>query len=215
MIVCKLLLFFLTASSVFILLPRLITALYARNRIVAPENTSIKSRVAIVFGAGLWGDGQPTPILRDRVLTASQLYFADKVEKLLMSGGNFRSDYNEPAAMQSYALELGVPPQAIVLDYAGRRTYDTCYRAKYIFKITDAILISQGFHLPRAIYTCNHLGLYSQGVASDLRRYRKASLFYWTIRELPATVVALWQVHISHPLPILGDPQPIFPLEAQ
>jgi SanA protein len=171
--------------------------------------------VAIVFGAGLWRDGSPTPVLRDRVATAAELYFIGKVKKLLMSGDNSHKDYNEPAAMRAYAIQLGVSSEDIVLDYAGRRTYDTCYRAREIFKVDDAILVTQNFHLPRALYTCNALGVQSVGVSSDMRAYRRRSLAIWNLREFPATLVALWQVHISQPVPILGQPEPIFPLEAQ
>ena len=148
-----------------------------------------------------------------RVATAAELYFNKKVQKLLMSGDNQYADYNEPGAMREYALKLGVPDEDIVLDYAGRRTYDTCYRAKAIFGLDNAILVTQSFHLPRAIYTCNHLGLQAIGVAADLREYRPRSLFYWNLRELPATVVALWEVHFARPQPVLGDPEPIFSKE--
>jgi len=172
-------------------------------------------RVAIVFGAGLWRDGSPTPVLRDRVEIAASLYFEGKVEKLLMSGDNRFVYYNEPGAMRDYALELGIPEEDIVLDYAGRRTYDTCYRAQHIFGVNQAILVTQGFHLPRALYICNQLGLTASGVPATKRVYRKRSVAYWNLRELPAALVALWEVHISHPLPVLGKPEPIFPLEAQ
>jgi SanA protein len=201
-------------SAVF-LLPRLVTAIYARNRIFAGTAIPQDRQVAIVFGAGLWRDGRPTPVLRDRVATAAELYFAGKISKLLMSGDNSQANYNEPAAMRSYALELGVRDEDIVLDYAGRRTYDTCYRAGHIFGIKEAVLVTQSFHLPRAIFTCNRLGVKAIGVASDLRQYRPNTWFYWNLRELPATLVAVWQVYVSHPLPILGEPQPIFPVEAQ
>ncbi|MEW5872472.1 MAG: ElyC/SanA/YdcF family protein [Chloroflexota bacterium] len=173
------------------------------------------ARVAIVFGAGLWRDGSPTPVLRDRVETAADLYLSGKVEKLLMSGDNRFVNYNEPAAMRAYALQLGIPDDAIVLDYAGRRTYDTCYRALHIFGVEQAILVTQGFHLPRALYLCNQLGLPASGVPATRRVYRKASLLYWNLREVPATLVALWEVHITRPLPVMGKPEPIFPLEAQ
>ncbi len=195
-------------------LPRLVTAWSARGRVFTAGNVPAR-RVAIVFGAGLWRDGSPTPVLRDRVATAAQLYFAGKVEKLLMSGDNSYIYYNEPGAMRGYALELGVPDEAIVLDYAGRRTYDSCYRAKAIFGVQSAILVTQSFHLPRALYECNALGLPSVGVAADLRVYTTRSLFYWNLRELPATLVALWEVHVTRPEPVLGKPEPIFPLEAQ
>jgi vancomycin permeability regulator SanA len=180
-----------------------------------PSDQVPTERVAIVFGAGLWRDGSPTPVLRDRVAQAAELFFAGKVEKLLMSGDNSHLDYNEPHAMRDYALSLGVPEQSIVLDYAGRRTYDTCYRARDIFGIKQAILVTQSFHLPRALYICNQLGIQANGVASDLRSYNRRSLTFWNIREIPATLVAFWEVHVTRPQPILGNPEPIFPIEAQ
>lgn len=192
-----------------LLLPRLITALYASTRTFSSE-TAPSRPVAIVFGAGLWRDGTPTTVLRDRIATASELFFSGKAQKILMSGDNSYLDYNEPGAMRDYALSLGVPQTAIVLDYAGRRTYDTCYRAHAIFGIEQAILVTQGYHLPRALYTCNALGLSAVGVASDQQSYRLGSLLYWNLRELPATLTAMLDVHILHPVPILGQPEPIF-----
>src|SRR5512134_585999 len=150
-------------SLLVLSIPRLITGLYASNRIYSASNSPSK-RVAIVFGAGLRRDGTPTAILRDRVETAADLYSSGKVEKILMSGDNRFDDYNEPEAMRQYALSLGIPAQVIALDYAGRRTYDTCYRAKAIFGVESALLVSQKFHLPRALFICNTLGLDSAGV---------------------------------------------------
>jgi SanA protein len=196
------------------LIPRSITSFYAKPRTFNASNAPAKP-VAIVFGAGLWRDGSPTPVLRDRVATAAGLYKVGKVQKLLMSGDNSEVNYNEPEAMRLFALDLGIPDEAIVLDYAGRRTYDTCYRARNIFGIKDAVLITQAFHLPRAIYTCNRLGLPAIGVPADQHQYRRQALAFWNLRELPATLVALWEIHYSKPTPILGDPEPIFPLEAQ
>ncbi len=199
---------------IVVLTPRLIAYLYALPR-TYNLNDAPERDVAIVFGAGLWRDGSPTPVLRDRVATAADLYFMGKVKKILMSGDNRTIYYNEPEAMRQYALSLGVPDQDIVLDYAGWRTYDTCYRARSIFKLNNAILVTQAFHLPRAIYTCNHLGLSAVGVIADQREYRRRSILYWNIREIPATLVALWEVHYARPLPVLGEPEPIFPQEAQ
>jgi SanA protein len=193
-----------------LILPRLVTALYA-----IPRTYTIKTApaipVAIVFGAGLWRDGTPTTILRDRISTAAELFFSGKVQKILMSGDNSYLDYNEPGAMRDYALSLGVPGAAIVLDYAGRRTYDTCYRAGAIFGVKNAILVTQSYHLPRALYTCNLLDLNAVGVPSDQREYRLGSLLYWHLRELPATLTALLDVNVIHPVPILGQAEPIFP----
>lgn len=190
-------------------IPRLITAAAAKGKIFQVADVPA-SRAAIVFGAGLLHDGTPSPVLKDRVTAAVQLYQAGKVEKLLMSGDNRFIDYNEPAAMKTYAVGLGVPEEDIVLDYAGRRTYDTCYRAIEIFGLRDAILVTQRYHLPRALFTCQGMGMTVNGVAADLRIYNSHSLRFWSLRELPATLVAVWQVWVSHPLPVLGDPEPIF-----
>ncbi len=159
--------------------------------------------------------GAPPRSCETEFATAAALYQAGKVQKLLMSGDNSDLYYNEPEAMRQFALGLGVPDEAIVLDYAGRRTYDTCYRAREIFGIDSAILVTQAFHLPRAIYSCNMLGLPAVGVPADQRQYRQRSIAWWNLRELPATLVALWEIHYSKPIPILGDPEPIFPVEAQ
>lgn len=207
------LLFWLIISLVIVFgLPRLFTEFLTIGKINTVESANT-ARVAIVFGAGLQRDGSPTPVLQDRVNAAVELYKAGKVEKLLMSGDNRFVDYNEPGAMQAFAISLGVPQEDIVLDYAGRRTYDTCYRALHIFGVNEAILVTQRFHLPRALFTCNGIGLKATGLSADLRYYRKYSRLVWNTRELPATTVALWQVWFSHPLPVMGDPEPIFPSE--
>lgn len=200
----------LAAGLIIFGLPRLISELYAAKRILPLADTP-KRPVAIVFGAGLQRDGSPTAVLRDRVETASDLYFSGKVEKLLMSGDNRFVDYNEPGAMREYALELGVPEEDIILDYAGRRTYDTCYRAKEIFGVDQAILVTQRFHLPRALVTCNGLGMDGIGVAADRREYRQYAHNFWTLREIPATLVAFVDTFLTRPLPILGEKEPIFP----
>lgn len=200
----------IAGMAFLLLLGRLLVGHYASSRVVSAENVN-PQKVAIVFGAGLWRNGTPTPVLQDRIETAAALYFAGKVEKLLMSGDNRFVYYNEPGAMREYAISLGVPSEDIVLDYAGRRTYDTCYRAKFIFGVDKAILVTQAFHMPRAIYICNQLGVESTGVVADSRYYRKVSRIYWNMRELPAILTALWEVNVSHPLPVLGDPEPIFP----
>ena len=189
-------------------IPTLVTGLASAGKIKHGQE-SPSAKVAIVFGAGLQRDGRPTLVLRDRVAAATDLYFAGKVEKILMSGDNRFVEYNEPGAMQEYAVELGVPAEDIILDFAGRRTYDTCYRAKAIFGVQEALLVTQKFHLPRAIFTCNALGLKSTGVIADRRDYHSYSLMFWSLRELPARLIALIDVWIRHPLPVLGPFEPI------
>lgn len=192
-----------------LLLPRLITTLHAWNKIYLVDEAPSK-RVAIIFGAGLRRDGTPTAILRDRVETGASLYFNGKVEKLLMSGDNQAVEYNEPEAMRQYAISLGVPDEAIVLDYAGRRTYDTCYRAKAIFGVESALLVTQKFHLPRALFLCNALGVKAVGVEAKNLNYRRISLLIWNIREQFATFTAFMDVFVEKPTPVLGQAEPIF-----
>jgi SanA protein len=206
----KLVLILAACAGLVMLIGWLVVGRYAGTRTATAEDVT-PQRVAIVFGAGLWRNGSPTPVLQDRIDTAAALYFAGKVEKLLMSGDNRFVYYNEPGAMREYAISLGVPPEDIVLDYAGRRTYDTCYRAKAIFGVEKAILVTQSFHMPRAVYTCNQLGVEATGVVADNRYFRKLSRLYWNLRELPAILTAIWDVNIRHPLPVLGDPEPIYP----
>ncbi len=171
--------------------------------------TAPPRRVAIVFGAAIWADGRPSPVLADRVQTAADLYHAGLVEKLLMTGDNRFVNYNEPKAMGDYAQSLGVPADDIVLDYAGRRTYDSCYRARYIFGVRDAILVTQSYHLDRALFTARSLGIDAVGVGSDLREYTQIRQWWW--REMLATPVAWLEVHgILRTHPVLGEELPIF-----
>lgn len=201
----------LGSGAVLILgLPSLVAWLYAAPRTFNLQD-SPSTPIAIVFGAGLSRDGSPSPVLRDRVATAAQLYFEGKVSKLLMSGDNRFINYNEPGAMRDYALQLGVPEADIVLDYAGRRTYDTCYRARYIFGVRQALLVTQAFHLPRALFTCNMLGIEAWGVMADRRTYHPISYRYWRLREIPATLMAFVDVWLRRSVPVLGEPEPIFP----
>ncbi len=167
--------------------------------------------VALVLGAGLNRDGSPGVVLRDRVQTASELYFSGKVTKILMSGDNSNQFYNEPGAMQTYALSLGVPEEDIVLDYAGRRTYDSCYRARAIFGLDQVIVVTQAFHLPRALFLCNAFDIDALGVTADDANYRRSSYTYWWGREVLASAKAYWDVFINQPQLILGEPEPIFP----
>jgi SanA protein len=195
-LVRKLALFLISVTMFVMFFPRIITGIYARSRIVEAEAT-VSKPVAIVFGAGLRRDGRPTQVLRDRVQTAAELFKDGKVDKLIMSGYNPSPFYNEPAAMREFALDLGIPDGAIILDLGGDRTLETCYRAKQIYGITNAFLVSQTFHLPRAVYTCSQMEITAVGVSADRYPYRNRSTFFWNLREIPATLVAFWELHFS------------------
>jgi SanA protein len=197
-------------TLVGLLLPRFVTSIYALNKIHLAQDAP-SERIAIIFGAGLRRDGTPTAVLRDRIEAGARLYFDGKVEKLLMSGDNQIVEHNEPESMRQYAISLGVPEKDIVMDYGGRRTYDTCFRAKEIFGLESVLLVTQGFHLPRALFLCNVLGLDAQGVEANNLNYSRRSLVFWNIREQFATFTAFMDIFIDKPSLILGEPEPIFP----
>lgn len=160
-------------------------------------------RVALVLGAGVRPDGSLSPLLKDRVDTAVALYRAGKVRKLLMSGDNRVSHYNEPARMRDYAVKQGVPRGDIACDYAGRRTYDSVYRARHVFGLREAVIVSQRFHLDRAVFLCDSLGVRACGISG-----RRTNARAW-VREIPASLGALVDVYIRKPSPVLGRPERI------
>ena len=163
--------------------------------------------VAIVFGAGLRRDGEPTRILGDRINAAIALYKLGRVPKLLMTGDNSSSNYDEVTAMHDYAVQRGVPERDITLDYAGFRTYDSCYRGREIFGVERAILVTQGYHLARAVYICRALGMDAVGLgAQDWGVFSDALMTRYTIRESLAILYSLLEVHITHPLPTFLGP---------
>ena len=130
-----------------------------------------ESVCAIVLGAGVRSDGSPTWMLRDRLDMAISLYEDGKVDKILMSGDHHTVSYDEVNNMKQYAIDAGVPSEDIFMDHAGLCTYDTMNRAKNIFCLEKAIIVTQEYHLYRALYIAEKLGLEAYGVASDYRNY--------------------------------------------
>lgn len=165
-------------------------------------------RIAIVLGAGVRGE-RPTAVLARRIEAAVALYHAGRVHTLLMTGDGGDEFYNEPDAMQSYALRLGVPVQDIVLDQDGRRTYDSCYRARAVFQVEEAVVVTQRFHLPRALYLCEQMGIKATGLAADQSGFSLRLRLIWELRETVASAAAWWDTHVARPVPTLGDPTPI------
>ncbi|MCC6629397.1 MAG: YdcF family protein, partial [Chloroflexi bacterium] len=154
------------------------------------------------FGAGVRPDGTPSPMLADRIQAAVRLYQTGRVQKLLMTGDNGQPDYNEVAAMRRAAIAAGVPAADITLDHAGFSTYESCYRAAAIFGVREAVLVTQGFHMARAIYTCRQLGVDAVGLGTpDWGVYSPQLMATYTLRETLATLNALWQVHLTQPAP--------------
>lgn len=165
--------------------------------------------IGIVFGARVYQNKSMAGVTQERVETGAMLYSSKKISKLLISGDNRLAHYNEPVVMRNAAVGMGVQPKDITLDYAGFRTYDTCYRAQQIFMLKDVVLITQRLHLWRALYICRSMGLHAVGVDADTDRHNYKPSFY--IRERFAMIFALIQVHITKPLPHhLGKKEPIF-----
>ncbi|MGW6733024.1 SanA/YdcF family protein [Streptomyces sp. NPDC055013] len=140
-----------------------------------------RTDVAVVFGAGLW-EGEPSPYLAHRLDAAAELYREGRVKVVLVTGDNSREDYDEPDAMRTYLTRHGVPGSRIVSDYAGFDTWDSCVRAKKIFGIDEAVLISQGFHIRRAVALCQEAGVTSYGVGVDAKH--DATWYYGGSREI-------------------------------
>jgi len=144
---------------------------------------------ALVFGAAVNRGGWLSTVLRDRMDTAIGLYHSGAVKHIVVSGHQDESTYDEPGSMRTYALAKGVPESAITMDTRGDRTYDTCYWAQHEFHLDSVLLVTQEYHLPRALFTCHNLGIDADGVRADRRTYRGAS--WYELRETAATLVAI------------------------
>ncbi|MET9090735.1 ElyC/SanA/YdcF family protein [Streptomyces cyaneofuscatus] len=173
----------LMALCVLALLPATWMRLGADARVGTTADAPARE-VALVFGAGLW-KGRPTPYLAHRLDAAAELYRTGKVKVVLVTGDNSRVEYDEPDAMRTYLTARGVPDDRIVSDYAGFDSWDSCVRAKKIFGVDRAVLVSQGFHIHRATTLCRSAGIDAYGVAVD--EPRDATWYYGGTRELAAS----------------------------
>lgn len=171
--------------------------------------------VAIVFGAGLEPDGTPSMALRDRLDAAVAAYRAGRVPHLLMTGDNSSVDYDEVTAMRDYVVARGVPASAVTRDHAGFDTYDSCYRARDIFGVHAAVLITQDYHLPRAVYVCRGLGIDAVGLQVPDWQYHPERMDWtwpgdmarsYTVREWLSRVKAVQEIVVTHPQPTFGGP---------
>jgi vancomycin permeability regulator SanA len=127
--------------------------------------------VALVLGAKVYPNGTPSAFLAARLDLARRLFEAGKVKVILVSGDNMAPEYNEPDAMRAYLIKAGVPADKVIADYAGFDTYDSCFRAKQIFNVSKLIIVTQSYHLPRAVATGRALGVQAVGVGDDTVRH--------------------------------------------
>ncbi len=171
------------------------------------RNEAPSATVAIVLGAKVNADGNPSDVLADRLITAFELYQNGNVDKVLLSGDHGTESYDEVMAMRDFLLEYGVEPDDLFLDHAGFDTYDTMYRARFVFHVEDAIVVTQKFHLPRAVMTARILGIEATGVVADRQRYVKQLQF--SARELLARIKATKDLILKPSSTYLGEPIPI------
>ena len=158
--------------------------------------------VALVLGAEVYADGQPSRYLRARLDVAYQLFTAGKVKVILVSGDG-TEHYNETDGMREYLIERGIPAKKVVGDYHGYDTSDSCVRARQIFGVSKAIVVSQTFHLPRALAICRAIGIEAWGVGDETVKTNSELWAYGAMRELGANLKMVWDV-LSQRQPTLG-----------
>ena len=161
----------------------------------------------LVLGAGVWDQDTPSPMLKDRLEKGIELYKMGVSDRLLMSGDHGRKDYDEVNVMKRYAMENGISSQAVFMDHAGFSTYESLYRAREIFGVQKVLIVTQEYHMYRALYVARSLGLDAAGVAADPVDYGGQA--YRDLREAAARVKDFFTV-LGKPLPTyLGDAIPI------
>lgn len=186
----------------------LIVCLSVRKSILTREEAEgLGYDCVLVLGCGLLPDGTPSAMLSDRLHEGIALYEQGSGKKLLMSGDHSREEYDEVSAMKKRALEYGVPEEDIFKDHAGFSTYDSLYRARDVFKAEKVVIVTQGYHLYRALYIARSLGLEAVGVGADPRAYRGA--WYYSLRECAARVKDMGLCLVKAPPTVLGDVIPI------
>ena len=161
----------------------------------------------IVLGAGVWGEN-PSPMLEDRLLEGIKLYENNVAPKIIMTGDHGREEYDEVNVMKKFAMDKGVPSGDIFMDHAVFSTYESLYRAKEIFEADKVVIVTQVYHLYRALHIANELGIEAYGVASDPRQYVGAA--YREIREVLARNKDFVQCVFKPEPTYLGEVIPVF-----
>lgn len=163
----------------------------------------------IVLGAGIWGD-KPSPMLQDRLDEAIKLYEEGIAPKIIMSGDNGQEGYDEVNVMKDYAIDHGIPSEDIFMDHAGFSTYESIYRAKEIFQVKKAIIVTQKYHLYRALHIANKLDLKTYGVGADPRKY--SGQIFRELREILArnkdfvqVIFKIKPTYLGEAIPVSGD----------
>lgn len=198
-------------SVATLLLLNLHVLLTAKDRIITFEEAEkLEVDCILVLGAGVRDDGSVSPILHDRLKQGIDLYFTGASDRLLMSGDHGRHDYDEVNAMKSFAVENGVPSTCVFMDHAGFSTYESIYRAKAIFQVKKLIIVTQTYHLPRALYIAKSFGLEAYGVSADLQAYsgqtyREAREMIARSKDFFTSLLKPRPTYLGDVIPISGD----------
>ena len=147
---------------------------------------------ALVLGARVYEDGTPSPVLRDRLDEGITLYQEKRVSRILVSGDHAGPTYDEPNAMRTYLESNGIPREVIFMDHAGLDTYSSMWRAKHVFGASRVVVVTQQFHLPRAVWLARSVGLKAEGRAADRRSYR--GIAWQELREVGSRTKAFFDV---------------------
>lgn len=179
-----------------------------RPQILEPSDLAGKKYDCIlVLGAGVWDGNKPSPMLEDRLLMGIERFEAGASPRLLMSGDHGRPDYDEVNVMKNYAKSKGINSSSIFMDHAGFSTFDSLYRAREIFKVKSVLIVTQEYHLYRALYIARQLGLDAQGVAA--RKIVYTGQWMRDLREILARNKDFIKLFLHPKASILGDPIPI------
>ncbi|NLK28588.1 MAG: DUF218 domain-containing protein [Clostridiales bacterium] len=178
-------------------------------KIITPEEAAKLQEIdcILVLGAGVWNNSRPSFMLEDRLLRGIELYETGVSNRLLMSGDHGRKDYDEVNVMKQFAMEAGVPSEHIFMDHAGFSTYESLYRARDVFEADKIVLVTQGYHMYRALYIAKKLGLEAYGVTSDQRQY--VGQDYREAREALARVKDFFYTLVRPKPTFLGDTIPV------
>ncbi|HKL79719.1 MAG TPA: ElyC/SanA/YdcF family protein [Mobilitalea sp.] len=202
-----------TAGAMFCILTIFAINLYVKssvkNRIRSEEEAALlEADCILILGAGVWDNGKPSQMLRDRLQQGIKLYRAGASDRILMSGDHGRENYDEVNTMKNFAMDMKVPSEHIFMDHAGFSTYDSMYRAKEVFKAKKIIIVTQEYHMYRALYVAKTLGLDAYGVTSDPWEY--AGQEYRNAREVAARIKDFIYVIVKPEPTYLGDTIPVY-----
>jgi len=176
--------------------------------ILSPNDVS-KADAILVLGAYVFPSGTVSTMLNDRLTVGYELYEQGKAPKLLVSGDHGQKDYDEVNSMKNFLKNKGVPGQNVFMDHAGFSTYESLYRARDIFMVKKVIIVTQEYHLKRAVFVARELGLEAYGVASDKREYRGMAIN--NLREIAArNKDFIWAKLIKPEPTFLGESIPVF-----